>query len=70
MATKKDTTNIVTIDFNVWCTQQQRANYEPRKLNTLSQQVKRLLDGKSSPLKINDVWHIEPLGITLVRRID
>lgn len=66
---KKDT-NIVTIDFNVWCTQQQRANYDPRTLNTLSQQVKRLLDGKSSPLKAKDVWPIEQLGITLVRRID
>lgn len=66
---KKDT-NIVTIDFNVWCTQQQRANYDPRALNTLSQQVKRLLDGKSSPLKMADVWHVEQLGITLVRRKD
>lgn len=62
--------NIVTIDFNEWCTQQQRAKYDPRALNTLSQQVKRLLDGKASPLTVDDIFPIDQLGITLVRRLE
>lgn len=68
MMAKKD--NVLTIDFNVWCTQQQRAHAAEMPLNTLSQQVKRALEGKPTPLKINEVWHINQLGITLVKRLD
>lgn len=62
--------NVLTIDFNVWCTQQQRAHAAEMPLNTLSQQVKRALEGKPTPLKTTDIWPIYQLGITLVKRID
>lgn len=66
---KKDT-NSITINFDEWTTQQQRATAAQIPLNTLSQQVKRALEYKASPLKREDIWPIEQLGITLVKRVD
>jgi hypothetical protein len=65
---KKD--NIVTINFDIWTTQQQRARVAGIPLNTLSQQVKRALAGEKSKLTKDDIRQIEQLGITLVKRID
>lgn len=63
---KKD--NIVRIDFNVWCTQQQKSGGDPQQFAKLRQQVKRLLHGESSPLTKADINEIKQLGITLVRK--
>jgi hypothetical protein len=61
-------TNIVRIDFDVWCTQQQKAGNDPQEFAKLRQQVKRLLHNESSPLKPSDILEVKQLGITLVRR--
>jgi len=60
--------NKVTIDFDVWCTQQQKAGDDPKKFAQIRQQVKRLLHGETSPLKDGDILEVKQLGITLVRR--
>lgn len=64
---KKDS-NIVTINFNVWCTQQQKAGDDPQQFAKIRQQVKRLLHGESTPLKASDILEVKQLGITLVRK--
>lgn len=64
--TKK--TNIVTIDFNVWCTQQQRAELTGEKLNKISMQVMRTLNGTAGKGNEVDYLQIQQLGITLVKR--
>ena len=60
--------NKVTIDFDVWCTQQQKAGYDLKEFAKIRQQVKRYLDNKPSPLKDGDILEVKQLGITLVRR--
>jgi hypothetical protein len=61
-------TNIVRIDFDVWCTQQQKAGDDHKKFAQIRQQVKRRLQGDSSPLLKSDLLEIKQLGITLVRK--
>jgi hypothetical protein len=61
---KKD--NILTIDLNVWTTQQEYAASNGIKLNTVSQRLKRTKDGKTTnPIEYLD---IKELGITLIKR--
>lgn len=59
--------NIVTIDLNEWCTQQQKAKEQGIKLNTLSQQIKRTKAGTTStPI---EYWEIPELNnLILVKR--
>lgn len=64
---KKDE-NIVTINFNVWCTQQQKAGDDRQEFAKIRQQVKRVLHGETTPLKATDILEIKQLGITLVRK--
>lgn len=57
--------NIVTIDFNVWCTQAEYARETGRNPNTINQWVARAKDGKEVPITINE---IPQLNITLVAK--
>jgi len=66
MAKKDD--NIVTINFNVWCTQQQKAGNNAQQFAKIRQQVKRRLKGESTPLQKSDIREIKQLGITLIRK--
>lgn len=63
---KKQNNNIITIDFNVWCTQQDKAIQTGKKLTTISQQVVRSMQG-TTPNPV-EYWHIEQLGLTLVKK--
>lgn len=57
---------IVTIDFNEWCTQQEKSTNGGGKLTTISRRVKRTKDNDTqSPI---DILEIPELNITLVRR--
>ena len=74
MATKtKDKTDVkgpvIVIDFRYWCTQWQQSGEDQRRFAQIRQQVKRAVDGQSSPLK-GQILEVEQLGITLVRRKD
>jgi hypothetical protein len=62
--------NIVTIDFNVWCTQQQLAELTSTNLSTISMKVKRTLDGTAGKGNSIDYLRIEQLNLTLVKRPD
>jgi hypothetical protein len=62
--------NIVTIDFNVWCTQQQLAELTSTNLSTISMKVKRTLDGTAGKGNSVDYLRIEQLNLTLVKRPD
>lgn len=58
--------NTITIDLDVWTTQAKKAEDTGIKLTTISQQVVRTIKGKTpNPV---DYWHIEELGITLVKK--
>jgi hypothetical protein len=60
------TGDIIKIDLRLWVTQAQKAEDTGRKLTTISQQVKRSIDGKTpNPV---EYLHIPALGITLVKR--
>lgn len=61
--------NILTIDLNKYCTQQQYAKEKEIKLNTLSQRIKRIKAGES---KINiDFIEIPELNnLVLINRLD
>jgi hypothetical protein len=60
--------NILTIDLNKYCTQQQYANEKNMRLNTLSQQIKRIKEGKSN--KVIDFIEIKELNnLVLVNRL-
>ena len=61
------TGNKITIDFDQWQTQKQYAEANGIRLGTLSQQVKRLKVGEVVTPSIT-IWHIEQLGITLVKK--
>ena len=41
--------NIITIDLNKYCTQQQYSKENSIKLNTLSQRIKRIKAGQPAP---------------------
>lgn len=64
----KKKNNIITIDFNVWCTQAQRSELSGEKLTTISTKVKRTLAGNTSPKTYMDTLRIEQLNLTLVKR--
>ena len=57
---------VITIDLDVWTTQQGKAELTGKKLTTISQQVVRSMKG-TTPNPV-DYWHIPELGITLVKR--
>jgi len=61
--------NIITIDLNKYCTQQQYAKEQDIKLNTLSQRIKRIKAGES---KINiDFIEIPELNnLVLINRLN
>lgn len=57
---------IVTIDFNEWCTQQEKSDSTSEKLSTISRRVKRTKESETrNPI---DILEIPELGITLVKR--
>lgn len=61
---KKD--NSVTIDFDVWTTQTQKARQDGRPEQYIRQKVVRSKRGETKePI---EYWHIEQLGITLVKK--
>jgi hypothetical protein len=59
--------NILTIDLNVYCTQQQYAKETGTKLNTISQQIKRTKEGKTSnPVEILEIPELN--NLVLIKR--
>lgn len=66
MNKKSTNNNTITIDFNVWCTQQDKAIQTGEKLTTISQRVVRSMKG-TTPNPV-EYWHIEQLGLTLVKK--
>jgi len=63
---KKD--NIVTIDFNEWCTQQQWTELTGENLNKISMRVMRTIKGTAKRGLEVEIKQIKQLGITLVKR--
>jgi hypothetical protein len=61
-----DSPPVLTIDLSKWTTVTQYAREHDLKPNTVTQRVKRSIEGKTiNPLEL---WHIPELGITLIRR--
>jgi len=60
--------NVITIDFNVWCTIADRARLDGRDVVDISQRIWRTKKGRTKfPI---EYWHIPQLNITLVKRED
>lgn len=58
---------IITIDLNIWCTQQQKAIDTGIKLNTISQQIKRTKEGKTiNPVEILEIPELN--NLVLIKR--
>ena len=60
--------NILTIDLNKYCTQQQYSIEKGIKLNTISQRIKRIKEGKAAPFV--DFIEIKELNnLVLINRL-
>ena len=58
---------IITIDLNIYCTQQQYAKETGEKLNTISQRIKRTKDGTTTkPVNILEIPELN--NLVLIKR--
>ena len=57
----------ITIDFNVWVTQEEKARIDGKPAQYIRQRVSRSIKGETKE-KFIETWYIPQLGITLVKK--